>query len=236
MSNYYRGAKSGVVGALLLIGIGVLLLLNQNGILRIADVWRLWPLVLVIGGLVRLTQYGSSSKFMGVLMIALGAVLELAEFHLIPYRVFDLWPLGIIAVGLLLLWQSLQPKEVREDTRTWPHARVSGALPVAENLSIFGGGERRISDQEFSRAEILAIFGGYKLDLRKAKIQDKTAVIDATAVFGGVEIIVPETWNVVVRGVGIFGGYGDETHHTAEPAPDLVVQGVAIFGGVVIKN
>jgi predicted membrane protein len=234
--HYYRSAKSGVAGALVLIGVGVLLLLNQNGILRIADVWRLWPLALVIGGLVRLTQFGSTGKFMGALMISLGAVLELAEFHLIPYRIFDLWPLFIIAIGLLLLFQSLQPKDPQEEGTQWTHAHFHGQLPVAENLSIFGGGERRISDQEFARADILAIFGGYKLDLRKARIQGQTAVIDATAVFGGVEIIVPETWNVVVRGVGIFGGYGDETHHTAEPAPDLMVQGVAIFGGVVIKN
>jgi hypothetical protein len=64
------------------------------------------------------------------------------------------------------------------------------------------------------------------------------AVVDATAIFGGIEIRVPDNWNVIVRGVGIFGGYGDESHHppASEAAPELVVQGVAIFGGVAIKN
>ena len=49
---------------------------------------------------------------------------------------------------------------------------------------------------------------------------------------------MPEAWNVIVRGVGIFGGYGDESHlpTASEPAPELIVQGVAIFGGVAIKN
>jgi hypothetical protein len=111
-------------------------------------------------------------------------------------------------------------------------------MPLADNLSIFGGGERHINSPDFTRADVLAIFGGYKLDLRKATIKGASAVIDATALFGGIEIIVPEAWNVVVRGVGIFGGYGDESHlpNPSEQAPELIVQGLAIFGGVAIKN
>ena len=91
-------------------------------------------------------------------------------------------------------------------------------MPVTDNLSIFGGGERHINTPDFARADMLAIFGGYKLDLRKATIKGASAVIDATAIFGGIEIVVPETWNVVVRGVGIFGGYGDETHLPIHPS------------------
>jgi predicted membrane protein len=234
MGHHYHNARSGVVGAVALIAIGVLLLLNQNGILRFADIWRLWPLVLVAGGLVRLTQMGSNSKFMGALLIALGGILEASEFGLIPYRMRDLWPLGIIAIGLMLLWQSLQPKEEPEIKFG---AKCDIKLPAGDNVSVFGGGERRIST-EFTRADILAIFGGYKLDLRKAVIKGDSAFVDATAIFGGVEIVVPETWNVIVRGAGIFGGYADESHHppASAPAPELIVQGVAIFGGVNIKN
>jgi predicted membrane protein len=233
MGHRDRSARSGAVGGIALVAIGALLLLHQNGILRFSDIWRLWPLALVAGGLVRLTQYGSSSRFMGVLMIALGGILEAAEFHLIPYSVWELWPLAIIALGLLLLWRSLQPRDEQEGA--W---KFDFSTPAADNLSIFGGGERRISTPDFTRADVLAIFGGYKLDLRKAGMKGAQAIIDATAIFGGVEIVVPEHWRVVVRGVGIFGGYGDESRHpsASEPAPELVVQGVAIFGGVAIKN
>jgi hypothetical protein len=110
--------------------------------------------------------------------------------------------------------------------------------PAVDNLSIFGGGERRINAPDFQRADVLAIFGGYKLDLRNAGTKEATAIVDATAIFGGIEIVVPEHWNVVVRGVGIFGGYGDETQHPggSDSTPELIVQGVAICGGVAIKN
>jgi predicted membrane protein len=233
MGRHDRSARSGAVGGVALVAIGVLLLLHQNGILRFSDIWRLWPLILVAGGLVRLTQFGSTSRFMGGLMIAVGLVFEAAEFHLIPYSVWALWPLGIIALGLLLLWQSLQPKDERE-----PGWKLEFHAPEAGNFSVFGGGKRRINTPDFTRADVLAVFGGYELDLRKAGIKGASAIIDATAIFGGIEILVPEDWNVIVRGVGIFGGYGDESHHgpVSAPAPELIVQGVAIFGGVAIKN
>lgn len=234
MGGRHHDARSGIVGGVALVSIGAILLLHQNGIIRFSDIWRLWPLVLVAGGLVRLTQPGSNGRFVGGLMIVLGGVLEAAEFRLIPYTIRELWPLGIIALGLLLLWQSLQPR-TEEDERCF---NFEGKTKAVGHLSLFGGGQRRISDADFSNAEVLAIFGGYNLDLRKATMKGSRAVVDATAIFGGIEIIVPEHWNVIVRGVGIFGGYGDESHHpgASQPAPELVVEGVAIFGGVVIKN
>jgi predicted membrane protein len=217
----------------------VLLLLHQNDILRWQDVWRLWPMLLVIAGFARLGQYAPHSKLTGGLMIAAGAVLELSEFHLIPYTIRELWPLGIIALGLVLLWQNLQPRppEVGEP-EVEQERRFSFGASIPHNFAIFGGGERRISAPDFTHAELTAIFGGYKLDLRKSTIKGTSAMIDATAIFGGIEIVVPDSWNVIVRGVGIFGGYGDETHHpsASEPAPELIVQGVAMFGGVAIKN
>jgi predicted membrane protein len=233
MYHRHSSARSGVAGGLVLVAVGVLLLLHQNGILRFSDIWKLWPLALVAGGVVRLTQPGSNSQFMGGVLVVLGLVLEAAEFHVIPYSVWSLWPLGIIAAGLMLLWQSLQPKNENPE---WIKADSKG--PAVDNFAIFGGGERRISTADFVRADLLTLFGGYKLDLRKAGMKGTSAVIDATAIFGGVEIIVPEHWNVIVRGVGIFGGYGDESRHpsNSETAPELIVQGVAIFGGVAIKN
>jgi predicted membrane protein len=232
---------TGVSGALVIIVFGVLLLLHENGILRWHDLWRLWPMLLVFAGFVRLGQYSPHGKITGVFLIAIGGVLELAEFRVIPYSVRELWPLGIIGLGLYLLWLNLQPKTDAVEPEVEVEGRFSYKGPkwsTTHHFTIFGGGERRISQPDFTHAELTAIFGGYKLDLRKSTIQGASAVIDATAIFGGMEIIVPETWNVVVRGVGIFGGYGDETHHPspADQPPELIVQGVALFGGVAIKN
>jgi len=63
-------------------------------------------------------------------------------------------------------------------------------------------------------------------------------MIDASALFGGVDIQVPENWNVIVEGHGMFGGYEDKTLHTMpeNARPRVVITGSAVFGGVVVKN
>ena len=236
---HYRrhNRRSSAVGAVAVIAVGVMLLLNQNGILRFSDIWRLWPMIFVLAGATRVTQGGANARAVGSLMIGVGVVLELAEFRLIPFDVWQLWPVGIIAIGLLLLWKAIRPHD-DEDEAGVPVQATNTSGPIPDSFAIFGGGEKRVTAPDFARAEILAIFGGYKLDLRKAELKNGHAVIDATAVFGGVEIVVPEHWNVIVRGVGIFGGYVDETHHPSpgDDPPKLVVKGVALFGGVGVKN
>src|SRR5258708_24883846 len=120
-----------------------------------------------------------------------------------------------------------------------PGAGSSGSDTVSL-WAIFGGTKRQVDSQDFRGGDISVMFGGIELDLRKAAIAAELATIDVSAMFGGIEIRVPEAWAVESKGVGILGGFSDETR---PPAPDpaaaskrLVVTGTAIFGGVAIKN
>jgi hypothetical protein len=69
-------------------------------------------------------------------------------------------------------------------------------------------------------------------------MKTNAAVIKIDAVFGGVEMRIPEEWCAVVEGVGIFGGYSDETLHPpmTPETKRLILKGGAVFGGVVVKN
>jgi len=225
------GRRGGYAAALILIGIGVFFLLTENHVIEAQELWRFWPLILVAVGVTRMTARGPSSRFAGALLIMLGLIFETAEFGWFGLRWHTMWPLMLIGLGLLMLWRNLTP-------RRYGRITIPTDPDGLDHLTIFGGGERRIGGADFEAATVLAIFGGYKLDLRKAAMKSDKAVVDASAIFGGVEILVPESWNVVVRGAGIFGGYGDESHHPGpgSPAPQLFVEGVAIFGGVAIKN
>ncbi|MBV9746870.1 MAG: hypothetical protein JO099_24170, partial [Acidobacteriia bacterium] len=92
------------------------------------------------------------------------------------------------------------------------------------------------TDQDFEKIRVVAVFGAFELDLRDAGMKGDVAVVDATAVFGGVEIIVPEDWQVVPRGSGVFGGFSDETRSPEQPTKRLIITGAGVFGGVVITN
>lgn len=103
--------------------------------------------------------------------------------------------------------------------------------------AVFGGVDRRISEPDFHGAQCTAVFGGCKIDLRDAQIQGREAVLNTYAVFGGVEIRVPENWEVVSRGVAIFGGFENRTRRPSGPdTKTLILDGMAIFGGVSVKD
>jgi len=104
--------------------------------------------------------------------------------------------------------------------------------------AVFSGVDRRVSTLDFHGAQCTAVFGGCKIDLRDAHIQGREAVVETYAIFGGVEIRVPEDWEVVNRGTVIFGGISDHRRRP-EVGPDtktLILNGAAIFGGVDVKN
>jgi hypothetical protein len=76
--------------------------------------------------------------------------------------------------------------------------------------------------------------------MSEAEMEGEEAVIDLVAFFGGGEFIIPRTWEVSVRGTGLFGGHGDETRHLpsepGKPRKTLIIRGSWMFGGFNIKN
>jgi hypothetical protein len=84
------------------------------------------------------------------------------------------------------------------------------------------------------------MFGGGTLDLRGATLDPNGAHLRTTTLFGGGEILVPESWIVETRIVGL-GGVGDArttaaTAETDPTAPKLVIDGVVAFGGFGILS
>jgi predicted membrane protein len=78
--------------------------------------------------------------------------------------------------------------------------------------------------------------GGCEIDLRGATIVRGEAVVDVTVMWGGVEIKVPDEWNVEWRGVALLGGFSDKTRGRAGAPARLIVTGQALMGGIEIHN
>ena len=100
-------------------------------------------------------------------------------------------------------------------------------------IGIFGGGERKGRWRVKRRTNALALFGGCDLDMRDAVFEGREVTVYAFAVFGGIDITVPEGVEVRNQGVGIFGGFGGRGSTDLDPAaPVVIVKGLALFGGV----
>jgi predicted membrane protein len=215
-----------VLGVIFLL-LGVLLTLRNLGVIEVGSALHFWPLVLVAIGLSGVLQpRESNGRGLGLTLLLIGVWLQLSYFGLIPFRIRDLWPVIFVLIGGNLIWHGL-PRGVA----------LSTSAATVNAFAIGGGVEWKTSSQVFRGGDASAILGGCDLDLSKASIEGDEAVIDVLAFWGGVEIRVPEEWNVSVKGTPILGAFNDRTHPPKEGAgKTLIIRGVAIMGGVEIKN
>lgn len=235
----------GALAGSLIIAVGVMFLLDNLGIIHVRNFWEYWPVILIVFGIARIAEaHGPAAIIWGSVVAGIGALLLADNLNLIYFDWRIVWPVLLIAWGVIVL---LRPTYWgRRPIATGPVGTGDANIPAGTDTSnvnvwaVFGGGKRRIDSQDFRGGEITAVFGGVELDLRDAMIAADCALIDVTALFGGIEIKVPGTWAIESRGVGIFGGFEDETR---PPRPGevtreqrLVVTGTAVFGGVSIKN
>jgi hypothetical protein len=108
--------------------------------------------------------------------------------------------------------------------------------PAADEVTlaaIFGPIDFRSTATSFRGGRLECWYGGGTIDLRGATLAPGGARLEIRAVFGGAQIVVPETWHVTSRVVGI-GGAGD-MRPALEPTagtPRLEIDGIAIFGGI----
>jgi hypothetical protein len=104
-------------------------------------------------------------------------------------------------------------------------------------IGIFGGGERKGRWRVKRRTNALCVFGGYDLDMTDATFEGREVTVYAFAVFGGVDITVPEGVEVRTQGVGIFGGFAGRGSKNPDPnAPVVILKGLALFGGVSART
>ncbi len=233
-----QNCHQGLVPAIVLIGVGAIFFLNNLHILSWRDISAYWPVALIAAGLYKIVDSDDGSRrTVGGVLMAIGGLLLAANLGYLDFTWREMWPLLLIGLGLLMLFERAGWSWAGRFS--WPAAAASGANVLFET-AVFSGGKRRLVVSDFRGGKVDAVFGGFEIDLRNCDIAGDAAVLELNAVFGGVELRVPENWAVVCKGVGVFGGYSDETRHpTAAQFPNLkqlICKGGAVFGGVVIKN
>ncbi|MBZ9686576.1 cell wall-active antibiotics response protein [Clostridium estertheticum] len=225
-SKFYLGI------IIILFGIGALF--QQLGLFDLGDIISMWwPLILIGAGISQLSK-GPVSKTSGITLVVIGALFQLRELNIITVSLVRFfWPAIIIAIGVSML----VPKTIKKENNEFSKSEINE--DVVDNLALFSGVKTRNISKNFRGGSLVALFGGIDLDLRDAYILNEGARLDVTAAFGGVNIIVPPEWKVVVKGIPIFGGWSNKTrgkNYVNPEAPVLTLQCFVAFGGVDIKN
>ena len=122
--------------------------------------------------------------------------------------------------------------------RAYQRPSESGGIlsPHLNLFSILGGGEYRIRAKNFRGGDIVALMGGFDVDLRDADIEGSEASINVNCLMGGGVIRVPETWAVSMRVAAFMGGHSLKAREGLQVQKTLVVKGIAIMGGIEVRN
>lgn len=217
---------------IVLIIIGTILTLNALEITNINiffEGW--WTLLIIIPSFIELIA--RENKFWSAIWLIIGILLLLACRDILD---FDLiWkltiPVILILLGINLIFKdkfsSMKNKKAKELNEK--------GEKLEEYCATFGEVRQDFNNQEFKGANLTAVFGSTDIDLRKAIINEDK-LIKICAVFGGVEVLVPENVNIKVKSTPIFGATSNKTNRKYdEKLPTIYIDSFCMFGGADIK-
>jgi predicted membrane protein len=235
--EYKKSGRAHMLLGIVLMFLGLFLIADLADIVpwRMRDFLFTWQALLIFLGLIFLSN--KENKGTGVVLIVVGS------FFLLP-RVIDVpdywrglfWPAMLIVMGLVVIFGSR-----RHGSATYfgGHKQKATGENWLDDVTVFGGGDRIISSQQFEGGKITHIFGGSKIDFSRAKLAPGRHYLELTLIFGGTKLIIPEAWDVKVEVTSVFGGFSDKRVRSivvADTDRSLVITGSSIFGGGEIVN
>lgn len=244
-----RGARRGdrSLMGILLIGLGVLFLLDNLNILEARWVFRnLWPLLIMAWGAARIKFGSGGEQIAGWVALAFGGLLLSNRLFGWDINVFGLfWPLILIAIGFSMFFRSSSPWRAsppgatvgsRPEGGDGPGGFADQTASLNETAFITGVKRRNVS-QTFRGGRITTFMGSVEIDLRESRMADDSARIDIEAFLGHVELRVPRDWSVESHLSSTMGHVEDRSEHPIDPASKrLVLEGTAFMGHVEIGN
>ncbi|MBR6643419.1 MAG: hypothetical protein IKL28_07145 [Lachnospiraceae bacterium] len=221
-----RKRISSVLWGLIFIAAGV-------GIIgHIAGAWELnflfagwWTLFLIVPAVLGMVEHGI--RIGNSIFLVLGIALMACCRGWIPWEVLSrlLVPTVMIVIGGVMVFKNLFHLNLGR-------VKVPNEKRM-EELVVFSG-KKLVVQNEFFGINADAVFGGLTIDLRGAQITENIS-IDAMAVFGGVDILLPANVSVKLSDLSLFGGCSNGRKYSQEEGPTVYVNATALFGGVEVK-
>lgn len=212
---------------------GLILILAGVGIVgAMAGIWEFntlfagwWTLFLIIPAVLGMIEHGV--RVGNAIGLALGVALLACCRGFLPWEVVAkmLVPSVMVIIGGVMVFKNLFHLNLGR-------VKVPNKKRM-EELVVFSG-KNLIIQNEFFGIDGEAVFGGLTIDLRGAQITENIS-IDALAVFGGVDILLPTNVNVKLCDLSLFGGCSNNRNYNTADGPTVYVNATALFGGVEVK-
>lgn len=218
-----------LIWGILLLIVGLIFGLNAMEITDINIFFRgWWTLFIIIPSLIGVIK--ESYKVGNYIWLLIGIVLLLSAQGIINFS--TIWKLALptilVIIGLSIIFKDVVGSKINDKIK---ELNKQGKT---EYYATFSGEELTFTGSEFKGASLNAIFGGIDINLKDAVIEEDI-VINSTAVFGGVDILVPNNVNVKVKSSSIFGGTDNKMTENKENVPTIYVKAFNLFGGTEIR-
>lgn len=210
--------------------LGIVIGLKSLNILDINIFFRgWWTLFIIIPCFINLFNE-REGKLGNLIGLIIGVSLLLSAQNIFEFRIIAklIVPFIFVMIGLSFLLNNTIKGKISEKVA---EGKKNGLESIVATFA-----EQKIdkTDESFKGANLDAVFGGIKLDLRDANLEEET-VIEASAIFGGIEIIVPKGVNVKVKSTPIFGGVDNHISNKKEEKKTIYIEAFCLFGGLEIK-
>ena len=184
-----------------------------------------WTVFLIVPAVLGMIEHGI--RIGNTIGLVLGVALLACCQGWLPWEVLSrmLVPVVMILIGGVMVFKNLFHLNLGR-------VKVPNDKRMQE-LVVFSG-KNMIVQNEFYGMEGEAIFGGLTIDLRGAQITENVS-IDAMAVFGGVDILLPANVSVKLSDLSLFGGCSNSRNYSPVDGPTVYVNATALFGGVEVK-
>ena len=236
-------SPSQIVLGVIVIGLGLLFLLDNLGFINVRYTFRFWPTALIVFGLLKLSQSRSANGYLlGGMLVLLGVAWSLKHMGIFYMNWDMLWPLLIIAVGVAVVSKSLPGAQQRQRRRRFA-ARGPQAAPADQSgqaghgpVSLDKGGEAAGPDaagaaDDDSIIEVTAILGGYVRRVSSKLFKGG----DLNVIMAGCEIDLRQA---SIEGEAVLNVFAMCGGITIKIPPDwsVILQGTPILGGFEEKT
>ena len=218
-----------LIWGIVFILLGLIFGLNAMGITDINIFFNgWWTLIIIIPSLIGIIK--DNRKIWNYVWLFIGIIFLLSAQGILDIRKIRklIFPAILVIIGLIIIFKDTVKTKVNEKVKEL------NKKDVEEYYATFSGQKISYAEKEFNGASVNAIFGGLDLDLRDTKIE-KDEIINATAVFGGIDIIVPKNVNVQIKSNSLFGGVDNKVINSKEQLPTLYIKAFCLFGSTDIK-
>lgn len=222
-----------ILWGIVLIAIGLIIGGNALGITNINiffEGW--WTLFIIIPCFIGL--FKEREKTGNIIGLLVGIALLLCCQKVLSFDM--VWklalPVILIIIGISFIFKDTFDRNVSEKIKKLNENKNKDN----DYCATFSSQNVNFDGEKFNGADLTAVFGGVKCDLKNAIIENDV-VINASSIFGGTEIYIPDNVKVKIKSSSIFGGVDEKKKKavTDNEAHTIYINAVCIFGGVEIK-